>query len=249
MTASFKTFSNVRRALLVFLLGTALSACSGGSSGVNGDGASAAQASDPVTQQPSQEAPAPEEPVAEEPAQEEPAQEEPAPEEPAQEAPAPSVNFSAQDDVVESGAGTTLSWSSTNADSCTAGGAWSGGKPTQGSEAVGPLDQETTFSLSCSGPGGSAVSMLSVAVMGSVTLSWQAPAENVDGSPLTDLAGYRIYWGETSGVYPNSIDVTEPQITSQTISLASGDYYFVMTALDAEGNESAYSNEVIKTVN
>ena len=31
--------------------------------------------------------------------------------------------------------------------------------------------------------------------LGSATLSWTAPTQNTDGSPPTNLAGYRIYWG------------------------------------------------------
>ena len=88
---------------------------------------------------------------------------------------------------------------------------------------------------------------ISVAVIGPVALSWVAPAENVDGSPLVDLNGYRIYYGDASRNYSDMVDVVNPTATSHTLSLASGDYYVAMTALDGDGNESAYSNEVLKT--
>ena len=71
--------------------------------------------------------------------------------------------------------------------------------------------------------------------------------QNVDGTPLTDLAGYRIYYGTVSRTYSDMVEVTDPQTTSHTLDLTSGDYYVAMTALDLEGNESAYSNEVLKT--
>src|SRR5205823_4877073 len=48
----------------------------------------------------------------------------------------------------------TLTWSSTDATTCTASGGWSGTKPTSGSEDVGPLSTTTTFTLNCTGPGG-----------------------------------------------------------------------------------------------
>ena len=35
---------------------------------------------------------------------------------------------------------------------------------------------------------------------------------------------------------------------SHTLELPSGDYYLAMTAIDAQGNESAYSNEIVRTV-
>ena len=33
------------------------------------------------------------------------------------------------------------------------------------------------------------------------TLMWETPTTNVDGSPLTDLAGFKVYWGTVSGTY------------------------------------------------
>ena len=77
-------------------------------------------------------------------------------------------------------------------------------------------------------------------------LSWVAPSENVDGSPLTDLAGYKIYYGTQAQNYPNSTDVNDANATQFELTVAVGTYYVTMTALDADGNESVYSNEVIK---
>jgi hypothetical protein len=161
----------------------------------------------------------------------------------------PELDFSAQDDGLQVGATTVLRWTATGADSCAASGAWSGSRPLQGSETVGPITDDATFTLTCRGPGGSVMSMISVGVLGSVTLSWQAPAENVDGTPLTDLAGYEIYYGQESRNYYDSVYVDGRSTTSKTLQLPPGSYYFAMTAWDVEGNESAYSNEVIKTVN
>jgi hypothetical protein len=33
------------------------------------------------------------------------------------------------------------------------------------------------------------------AISGQATLSWDPPTTNVDGTPLTDLAGYKVYYG------------------------------------------------------
>jgi len=160
---------------------------------------------------------------------------------------APSISLSASELTVSEGGSTTLSWTASGADTCTASGGWSGTLDTSGSRTVGPLSSGTTFSLSCSGTGGSALQMISVSVVGPVALSWVAPTENVDGTALTDLAGYRIYYGSTSRSYSDMVQVGDPAATSHTLNLASGDYYIAMTALDAEGNESSYSNEVIKS--
>ncbi|MGE0623708.1 MAG: hypothetical protein AB7I04_04560 [Pseudomonadales bacterium] len=162
--------------------------------------------------------------------------------------PAPTVSLTAASTLVDSGSGTTLNWSSTDATGCTASGGWSGGRSTSGSASTGSISRQTTFSLSCSGAGGSALAMVAISVQGTVTVNWVAPTENVDGTPLTDLAGYRVYYGTGSRSYADMQEVPSRTATSASFALPSGDYYVAMTALDGEGNESAYSNEVLKTV-
>jgi len=77
------------------------------------------------------------------------------------------------------------------------------------------------------------------------TLSWLAPTTNVDGSPLTDLGGYKLYWSTISGVYSDadSRDLGNILLSSIPLNLT-GTYYFVVTAYDIAGNESEFSNEV-----
>lgn len=85
--------------------------------------------------------------------------------------------------------------------------------------------------------------------LGSATLSWQAPTANVDGSPLVDLAGYKIYWGTSSGNYANTITINNPGLTTYVVdNLTSGTYYFATSAFNAKGAESALSNETSKTI-
>lgn len=162
-------------------------------------------------------------------------------------APAPVVTFTSADATLSSGGTTQLSWSSSNTTSCSASGGWSGAKSLSGNQMVGPLNSTTTFTLSCSGPGGNVVRMLTVSMLGQVSLNWVAPTQNVDGSPLNDLAGYRIYYGMSSRTYSDVVDIGNPSTTSFVLEDVQGEYYFAMTALDGEGNESAYSNEVRKT--
>ena len=90
------------------------------------------------------------------------------------------------------------------------------------------------------------MTMIAVNVNAVLNLSWVAPTENVDGTPLTDLAGYRIYYGDDSQSYPNATDINDANATNFALTLPSGSYYVAMTALDVDGNESAYSNEVLK---
>jgi hypothetical protein len=77
---------------------------------------------------------------------------------------------------------------------------------------------------------------------GTVTLSWDAPTHRVDATLLTNLAGYRVYYGLAEGDYPNKVEVNSPVLTSiELTGLPSGTYWFVVTAYDADGLESGYS--------
>lgn len=80
---------------------------------------------------------------------------------------------------------------------------------------------------------------------GTAMLAWDAPTTRVDGSLLTDLAGYRVYYGRTSRSYQRVTDVsltTEAEIGG----LPSGRVYFSVSAYDALGREGPLSGEVYK---
>jgi len=84
---------------------------------------------------------------------------------------------------------------------------------------------------------------------GSVTLSWTAPTARTDGSPLTNLAGYKIFYGRMSGIYDYRIDINNPGIVAYVVeNLVSGDWYFAMAAYDSAGLESDRSNEVRREI-
>lgn len=97
------------------------------------------------------------------------------------------------------------------------------------------------------GGGGSGSSTSSNSPGNSATLTWDAPTTNADGTPLTDLAGYKVYYGTTSGNYTEVIDAGNVT-TYKVENLSPGTYYFTVTAYDTSGNESDYSNEVSKTI-
>lgn len=77
----------------------------------------------------------------------------------------------------------------------------------------------------------------------SVELHWDPPTENVDESPLADLAGYRVYEGSEPGHYDWVSDVGSSTM-AKLESLPAGTYYFSVTAYDSAGNESDFSNEI-----
>jgi hypothetical protein len=80
----------------------------------------------------------------------------------------------------------------------------------------------------------------------SVTLSWLPPTENEDGSPLTNLAGYRIRYGSSSGSYSNTISVANPGLATYVVEgLVPSRYYFVIASVNSLGVESRNSAEAI----
>jgi hypothetical protein len=85
--------------------------------------------------------------------------------------------------------------------------------------------------------------------VGSATLSWTPPTQNTDGSAIANLAGYRIYYGTSSGAMTKSINVTNPGLTAYTVAdLGAGTHYFGITAYTTGGAESGMSNIGSKTI-
>jgi hypothetical protein len=78
--------------------------------------------------------------------------------------PAPTVSLSASPTSLSPGQSATLTWNSTNATACTASGAWSGSQPTTGSTSTGALNQTSSYTLTCTGSGGSTSATTSVTV-------------------------------------------------------------------------------------
>ena len=100
----------------------------------------------------------------------------------------------------------------------------------------------------------------------SADLAWEAPVTNTDGSCLQDLSGYRVHYGTASGNYPyvetvmvNAVSCTNTgrvaacgniQTCTYTVrGLSTGQWFFAVTAFNAAGDRSTYSNEASKTIN
>ncbi|MGB5716385.1 MAG: fibronectin type III domain-containing protein [Gammaproteobacteria bacterium] len=86
---------------------------------------------------------------------------------------------------------------------------------------------------------------------GVLELSWSAPSTRTDGEPLSlsEIDGYRIYYGKQKGEYVKGADIKDGAAQSVTVTgVPVGEYYVVMTTYDANGIESDYSQSVIKTV-
>jgi len=78
----------------------------------------------------------------------------------------------------------------------------------------------------------------------SVTLSWSAPTQNTDGSALTDLAGYKIFYGSKPRQYSTSVRLPMASNSAVIDGLTAGPWYFAIKSINGSGVESNYSGEV-----
>ena len=78
--------------------------------------------------------------------------------------PLPTITLSATPTSVSTSGTTSLQWTTSNATSCTASGGWTGTKAISGTETSAAISADTTFTLTCSGAGGSANKSVTVTV-------------------------------------------------------------------------------------
>ena len=113
-----------------------------------------------------------------------------------------------------------------------------------------PLKPPTGGTTTPPGSGTTAPPTTTPASSANVTFGWQAPTENSNGTPITNLAGYKIHYGTASQQYTQVVEVSNPSLSRYVMdSLPSGTYYFAITAYNAQGIESALSGEVSTTLN
>ena len=84
---------------------------------------------------------------------------------------------------------------------------------------------------------------------GTATISWIPPTQNTDGSALTDLAGYRIYYGTDPNDLSQIVELSNPGLTSYMVqNLSPATWYFAMRSFRADDTESEASNVMSKTI-
>jgi hypothetical protein len=87
------------------------------------------------------------------------------------------------------------------------------------------------------------------AAANTLTLFWQAPTVNDNGSPLMNLAGYKIYYGTVPESLSKVIDVANPSLTSYVVeNLATGTYYFAIASYNTLGVQSELTSPVEGTM-
>lgn len=91
--------------------------------------------------------------------------------------------------------------------------------------------------------------VVQAATRGNVVVEWDAPTTNLDGSSLTDLASYRVVYGQSSGALTQVLNVTDRLATSAQVSgLSAGTWYFAVRAVNQAGQESPLSNVASRLV-
>jgi hypothetical protein len=84
---------------------------------------------------------------------------------------------------------------------------------------------------------------------GAATLSWQAPTTTTNGAALTNLAGYRVYYGLSASNLNQTVQITTVGLQTYVIDdLAPGTWYFAIRAVTTAGVESALSDIVSLTI-
>jgi hypothetical protein len=85
--------------------------------------------------------------------------------------------------------------------------------------------------------------------MGSATLKWSEPTTNTNGTPLTNLSGYRIYYGQSSSDLSQVVDINGANATEYVInSLTAGTWYFAIQSITSSGTESSLSDVASFTI-
>lgn len=153
---------------------------------------------------------------------------------------APQVSLRSQKGSIPASGNTVLEWNAANSSECTATGGWSGKKAKRGSEMVGGLKADTTFTLSCTGPNGTAIAMTQV-ILQRATLRWSSAAT------ASKHTAFRVLWGKTPDRPENQITINSPKVRERVIDLpGAGTYYFILATLDANNKEISRSNTASK---
>lgn len=84
---------------------------------------------------------------------------------------------------------------------------------------------------------------------GVASLRWEVPPSKVDGSPLDDLAGFRILYGRESNNLDRSVLINDPAATSYEFSsLPSGIWYFAVVGVNSAGLEGPPTITAMKSI-
>ena len=160
----------------------------------------------------------------------------------------PTVALSANPTTISVGESAVLSWTSTNATSCTAHEGWSGTKSTSGSASVSPT-QTTTYQLDCTGAGGDAIDSVTVTVNQPEP---EDPTVDLTANPVTVNEGSAslLSWSSTNATScEKSGGWSGATTTSGTLTVtpsATTTYTITCTGAGGTANDSVTVNVILE---
>ncbi|MHB1618739.1 MAG: Ig-like domain-containing protein [Sulfuricella sp.] len=133
----------------------------------------------------------------------------------------PNVTLTASPTSIYNGQSSALSWTSSNASSCTASGGWAGSEPTSGSATVYPTST-TVYALNCNGTNGTPASMSTTVTVTTLPL----PTATVSANPTTVAASGQttLTWSSTNATSctaSNGWSGSKATSGSQTVTVSS----------------------------
>ncbi len=164
---------------------------------------------------------------------------------------APTLTLTANPASVQPGAMASLAWSATNASACVASGAWNGTETMNGSTTVGPLATTATYSLNCSGSGGSVQKSVQVAVAAAGSGSGSGGSAPATGSTVTGVSVVN-----QSGAAQTQVPITFGEVfrtgdipagASLTASLADGTRVPLQVDAKSTNADGSLRNAVLST--
>jgi hypothetical protein len=112
-----------------------------------------------------------------------------------------------------------------------------------------PVAASTTTSTTPAATAATPAPAAPVAQTESVTLAWAAPTENTDGSALTNLAGFDIYYGTSASALTQKVAINSVGLLTYVVeNLPAGTWYFEVVAINATGVQSGPSSVVSLTI-
>ncbi len=159
----------------------------------------------------------------------------------------PTLSFSASPTSIVTGSNSTLSWTSTNATSCTASNGWTGVVALSGTQTISPV-ATTTFVLSCTGTGGSVSNQVIVNVL-PVTPPPLKPAVTFTATPTSIIQGQSssLVWSSQNATsctgsngWIGALALAGSQTVSPTITTT-----YVLTCAGAGGSVSSQATVTV----
>lgn len=137
-----------------------------------------------------------------------------------------------------------LSWTSTNAASCSALNSWSGAQATNGSQSItGVTSGSYTYTITCTNPAGSAVDSVTVNVLSPPAVTVLAPAS------LTAPASYTATWTSSNAVSCTGSNrftgLSGLTGSKAEVTLPAGAYDYTVTCTNAAGATASDTKRTI----